>query len=432
MTCWTLTKPFASLLFALSLAACAATPPAERLAEPAPVPADSAPQAMEAGPEAGAEPSPPEPAIAVAEQAQSPRLPATAGARAAGSPPARTPSGQTDGVLRVRMVGDIMIGTDFPADYLPPQLRPGVGADAILGASMLAVLRDADLTLGNYEGTLFDGFGPHKTCGNPANCFVFRSPEYYADVLADAGFDGFSLANNHSGDFMDAGRRSTRAALARVGIAYTGHDEAGARSAVMTADGITVGFIGFAPNPGTLSINDPDRAARLVAELDRQVDVVIVTFHGGAEGRAATRVPRRTEIFLGENRGDVYAFARRVIDAGADVVFGHGPHVPRALDLYQGRLIAYSLGNFWTYGRFNIRGLGGVGPVLEADLAPDGQVLAARIIGTRQTDGGIPRVDPANEAAIVVADLTRQDFPEAPLSIAPDGTVAIGALVSGL
>ena len=72
-----------------------------------------------------------------------------------------------------------------------------------------------------------------------------------------------------------------------------------------------------------------------------------------------------------------------------------------------------------------------MGPVLEVDLAPDGQVLAARIIGTRQTDGGIPRVDPVNEAASVVADLTRRDVPEAPLSIGPDGTVAIGALVSG-
>ncbi|MCA8930967.1 MAG: CapA family protein, partial [Rhodospirillaceae bacterium] len=171
-------------------------------------------------------------------------------------------------------------------------------------------------------------------------------------------------------------------------------------------------------------------AARIVEELDRQADIVVVTFHGGAEGSGATHVPRQTEIFLGENRGNVYAFARRVIDAGADLVFGHGPHVPRALDVYRGRLIAYSLGNFWTYGRFNVSGLGGVGTVLEATLGPDGQVVEARIIGTRQQGAGIPALDPSNEAARTIAQLTLSDIPEAPISIAPDGTIALGALVS--
>ncbi|MCA8908959.1 MAG: CapA family protein, partial [Rhodospirillaceae bacterium] len=249
-------------------------------------------------------------------------------------------------------------------------------------------------------------------------------------VLADAGFDGVTLANNHSGDFLEAGRAATRAALERAGIAYTGHDEPGVRTAVMTVNGIRVGLAGFSPNPGTLSINDLEEAARIVEELDRQADIVVVTFHGGAEGSGATHVPRQTEIFLGENRGNVYAFARRVIDAGADLVFGHGPHVPRALDVYRGRLIAYSLGNFWTYGRFNVSGLGGVGTVLEATLAPDGQVVEARIIGTRQQGAGIPALDPSNEAARTIAQLTLSDIPEAPISIAPDGTIALGALVS--
>ena len=361
------------------------------------------------------------PAPAVAD------APAQAAAVRADALVAQAPEPDT---LRIRMVGDIMIGTDFPANFLPPQLSPGDGADAILDPDMIAVLRDADLTLGNFEGVLFDGFGPHKACNNPATCFVFRSPEYHADVLADAGFDGVTLANNHSGDFLVDGRIATRAALDRVGIAYTGHDEDGYRTALIPVNGVTVGFIGFAPNPGTLPLNDPDRAARLVAAMDQQADIIVATFHGGAEGGGATHVPRQTEIFLGENRGDVYRFARRVIDAGADIVFGHGPHVPRALDVYQGRLIAYSLGNFWTYGRFNIRALGGVGPVLEVEVDADGQAVAARIIGTRLVNGGIPTLDPSNEAARVIAELTLRDFPEAPLSIAPDGTISLGTLVS--
>ena len=381
-------------LLALAAAGCAGTRPgpvAEVVPEPSASPGDAADAAPAERRAASAEPE-----AAVAEP---------------------------QGTLTVMAVGDIMIGTDFPQNLLPPQLTPGAGADAILEPDLISLLRSADITFGNYEGTLFDGTGPHKTCGNPNVCYVFRSPEHYGDVLADAGFDAFALANNHSGDFLDGGRRATRAALDRAGIAYAGHDEDGARTATLTAEGLRVGFIAFAPNPGTLSINDHDRAARLVAELAADHDIVVVTFHGGAEGGGATRVTPGTEIFLGENRGDVYAFSRRMIDAGADLVFGHGPHVPRALDLYQDRLIAYSLGNFWTYVVMNIRGLGGVGPILEVELAADGRFVRGHIHGTRQHDRGIPRIDPTNEAAAVIAELTARDMPEAELTIAADGAV---------
>ena len=59
---------------------------------------------------------------------------------------------------------------------------------------------------------------------------------------------------------------------------------------------------------------------------------------------------------MGEDRGNIYEFSRFMIDNGADIVFGHGPHVLRAVDLYKDRFIAYSLGNFATYKRFNLSG----------------------------------------------------------------------------
>ncbi len=328
------------------------------------------------------------------------------------------------GTITLVGVGDIMMGTNFPQDFLDPSLQPGVRADAVLDPALLAILRRGDVTFGNMEGTLFDGTGPHKTCGNPANCYVFRSPEFYAAILADAGFNMMSLANNHSGDFLVAGRTATREALRRAGIVHAGLDEPGARTGTMTLnDGTRVGLIAFAPNPGTLPINDHGRAESMVRSLAADHDIVVVSFHGGAEGGSATRVPRHTEIFLGENRGDVFAFSRRMIDAGADVVLGHGPHVPRAVEVYNGRFIAYSLGNFWTYARMNIRGLGGVGPVVELHLARDGRLVAGRIHGTRQHGAGVPRLDPANEAAAAIADLTARDLPEVPLTIRSDGTL---------
>jgi hypothetical protein len=326
--------------------------------------------------------------------------------------------------VTVVAVGDIMMGSDFPTPLLHPALVPGAPADAVLDDRLLDILRGADLAVGNMEGTLFDGTGPHKTCNDPSACYVFRSPEHYAAILADAGFDLMALANNHSGDFAEAGRDATAAALARHGIGSAGIDAPGMRTATATLEGgYRVGFVAFAPNWGTLPIADIPRAARLVADLSETHDLVVVGFHGGAEGRGYTRVPRTTEMFLGENRGDVFAFSRAMVDAGADLVVGHGPHVPRAVEVYRERLIAYSLGNFWTYGRMNIRGLGGVGPVVEATMAPDGDLLAARIHGTRQVDRGVPRFDPSNEAARVIADLTAADFPEVPLEFAPDGSL---------
>ncbi|NBC33862.1 MAG: CapA family protein [Alphaproteobacteria bacterium] len=345
------------------------------------------------------------------------------------SPAPERPAAGPAGTVTLVAVGDIMMGTDFPQNFLHPALQPGSSADAVLEPGLLDLLRGADIAFGNFEGTLFDGSGAHKTCGNPANCYVFRSPEFYAEILADAGFDAVSLANNHSGDFLDAGRAATRHALTRAGIAYAGHDSPGHRTAtVVVDDGLRVGIAAFAPNPGTLPINDIPAAATLVTELAADHDIVLVSFHGGAEGSGAFRVPRRTEIFLGENRGDVFAFSRAMIDAGADVVIGHGPHVPRAVEVYRDRFIAYSLGNFWTYARMNIRGLGGLGPVAALVLAPDGRLLAAQIHSTRQRDRGIPFLDPTNESAAVIARLTAEDFPEITVTIAPDGRVTAPGL----
>jgi hypothetical protein len=324
-------------------------------------------------------------------------------------------------------VGDIMMGTDFPeAKYLNPDLTPGADLAALIGPRLLRLLQSADITFGNMEGSLFDGpdDAEHKPCKDPKSCYVFRSPSFHGEFLREMGFDVMSIANNHSGDFREAGRDATMAALARNGIAYAGLDLPGARTATLTTgEGARVGVLAVSPNWGTVSINDPDRAAGIVREPAARHDIVLVSFHGGAEGREMTRVPREMEIFYGEERGDVYAFAHAVIDAGADVVLGHGPHVPRAVEVYRGRFIAYSLGNFWTYGRFNLRDLAGVAAVVDLELARDGRLLTARIHSARQLGAGVPRFDDSGAAARAIAELTARDIPEAGLRFGPDGEI---------
>ncbi|HMP14121.1 MAG TPA: CapA family protein, partial [Saprospiraceae bacterium] len=253
-----------------------------------------------------------------------------------------------DSTYTVIGVGDMMLGTNYPStSYLPPN----DGKDLL--ADVRDYLKNADVTFGNLEGTMFDNGGTPKTCRDPSVCYVFRTPAKYVQYYLDAGFDVLSIANNHSGDFGPEGRRKTKEVLQEAGIAYAGlagTDE----YVIFERNGVKYGFCAFAPNSGTCNLRDIPGAQRIVKKLTEISDVVIVSFHGGAEGASHQHVTRKNETYIGENRGNVYEFAHAVIDVGADIVLGHGPHVTRAVELYKDRFIAYSLGNFCTYGRFSL------------------------------------------------------------------------------
>ncbi len=324
--------------------------------------------------------------------------------------------------FRIVAVGDMMLGTNYPdPKYLPP------GDGSMILREVNGLLQDADITIGNLEGTLLNEGGTPKRCGNPDACYAFRSPENYAQHFANAGFDFLSLANNHSGDFGPIGRSTTKRRLQEYGIAYAGlmgSDEIAYR----TFSGVRFAFIAFAPNSGTVDVRDISRARRLVEQADAEADIVVVTFHGGAEGKDAQHVTRQTEEYYKENRGNVYRFSHAVIDAGADAVMGHGPHVTRAMELYKGRLIAYSLGNFATYGRFNLRGPAGVAPLLKFTMDDTGRFVSGQVTPIYQTKPSGPKVDPQGRAIRILQDLSRQDFPESPLVISSTGLLTTSSL----
>jgi hypothetical protein len=327
-------------------------------------------------------------------------------------------------VYKIIGVGDIMMGSDYPQPIMDLRVSPGADPAAMLGAPLAALLKNADVTFGNYEGTMHTLQGGAKICRNPTQCYVFRSPPFHAEVLRRVGFNLMSTANNHAGDFGDAGRMATYESLRRTGIAVAGPDKDGMRTTVLRlADGTRVGLAAFGHNPGIPWITDVARAQTIVRELRRNADIVVVSFHGGAEGGKVLHVPRQTEIFLNENRGDVFRFSRGVVDAGAHIVFGHGPHVPRAIDVYKGAFIAYSLGNFWTYGRFNLKGSNGIAPVAEVNIDKLGKIASVRLHSIAQEHPGGPRLDPGAGAAKLVAQLTQQDFPEIHAQFLPDGRV---------
>jgi 2',3'-cyclic-nucleotide 2'-phosphodiesterase (5'-nucleotidase family) len=188
-------------------------------------------------------------------------------------------------------------------------------------------------------------------------------------------------------------------------------------------DGIKYGFVGFAPNRGTVSINDISYAKSLVAGLAKDCDIVIVSFHGGAEGRAYNRVPKKSEMFYGENRGNVYEFSHAMVDAGADIVFGHGPHVVRGVELYKDRMIAYSLGNFCTAGDFSITGISGYAPILKVYTDRQGKFLEGKLFSALQKDKTGPVMDPDHLAAKEIKRLTELDFPTTPITISLTGEI---------
>jgi len=325
------------------------------------------------------------------------------------------PPDTTPVLIELIGVGDMMLGTNYPsASYLPPD-----GGRTML-ADVETILQDADITVGNLEGTILDSGGTPKRCNNPAACYVFRSPESYGQHFGNAGFDFLSLANNHSGDMGPAGRSKTKEVLDEQGIKYAGlagSDE----MAIIEKDGIKYGFCAFAPNRGTCDIRNIPRAVAIVKQLVEETDIVIVSFHGGAEGSSHQHVPRSTETYYGENRGDVYKFSHALIDAGADVIFGHGPHVTRAMELYKDRLICYSLGNFCTYGRFNVRGVNGVAPIVKVTLDQEGVFQEGMVTPIYQMKAHGPKVDGQKRAIGLLQELTRADFPETSLVIGDDG-----------
>jgi len=339
---------------------------------------------------------------------------------AATEPPVEAPAAPAEPVRRaptkisIAAVGDMMIGTDYPEDHLPDD--DGVG----FLAGVAPWLWSADVAFGNLEGVLVDGGEPGKKCSNPKACYLFRSPSRYAFHYRAAGFDVLSLANNHARDFGEEGRTATMQALAAAGIYHSGRE---GDFASFEVKGLRIAVLAYAVTKNSNMLLDYALSEQTVRDFAATHDIVIVSFHGGAEGSDVTRLPFADEEYYGEPRGDVVRFARMVVDAGADLVIGHGPHVVRAMERYNDRLIAYSLGNFATYYGISVAGIKGIAPILVATLDEEGRFVEGEIISTRQLRPAGPSLDPQGRALKMIRGLSIEDFGNSGLEFHPDGRV---------
>ncbi|MFN8217330.1 MAG: CapA family protein [Solirubrobacterales bacterium] len=310
---------------------------------------------------------------------------------------ASPPAGAAGRSLTIAAVGDTILGNT-------PQLpqRPGRYLAAV------APQLRADAVFGNLEGTLTHASYSTK-CGGASSgsCYAFRNPPRFARVLRHAGFTALSDANNHFGDFGARGEAETVRALRRAGIAQTGRP---GEIALRRVRGTRVAFLGFAPYANTAPLTDLPAARRLIRRADRRAAIVVCMIHAGAEGAGETHVSGHEEHYLGEDRGNPERFAHMAVRAGADLVVGSGPHVLRGMQLYRGRLIAYSLGNFAGFHNFSGAGVQGLSAVLHVSLGPGGRLRAGRLAPLRLLGPGRPVPDRSGAATRLVSRLSRHDF----------------------
>ncbi len=306
---------------------------------------------------------------------------------------------QAKDILKIAAVGDVMIGTWEP-------LTEEEGSR--LFSACRGFLKTSDVAFFNYEGVL-TSLETSERETLEGKKFVFKAPPRYGKFLSKAGFNMASIANNHINDFDLEGKEETMETFGKLGITFSGPPGILAH---LDVRGLKVVMIAFAPYYHSHYLLDIKAARKLVSRLAGKNDIVIVSMHGGSEGEEAVRTPLEMEFYHEEERGELVKFARAMIDAGADLVLGHGPHVPRAMEVYKERLIAYSLGNFRTLEGFRISGRAGYAPLLLAELDRTGRLVGGRVISFIQTYWRPLRRDPRNRAARLIHELGALDFPD--------------------
>jgi len=314
--------------------------------------------------------------------------------------------------LSFTFTGDIMLGTDYPSkEFLPPKSRNFL-------LEIKKYLTNSVFTAGNLEGSICSHSAKARKSGK--NSYSFRTPLALAGYLKDAGFNILNLANNHSFDFGQTGFTETTDFLTERNIGFCGIKD---QVHISTAGELKVAWAGFSPYNRHNNINDIPSAQKLIKSLRNTADIIVVSFHGGAEGEDALDVPGKTEYFYNENRGDVQNFARSCIDAGADIIWGHGPHVLRAMEIYRERIIMYSLGNFCGYRRFKVQGAAGLSVIARITVLEDGTFSGGTLIPLLLRPLGIPVFDDSHAAIQLIKDLSSRNYPSSPLIIGEDGSL---------
>jgi poly-gamma-glutamate capsule biosynthesis protein CapA/YwtB (metallophosphatase superfamily) len=277
----------------------------------------------------------------------------------------------------------------------------------------------SDLTVGNME-TALGSSGTTKCGKGSTNCYAFQAPASEALGVAQSGFSAVNVANNHTDDAGPAGMAETDTALSAARLLWTGRP---GQITYLTRNGVRIALLGFAPYDYDSNLLDIPAAQAQVRQAAAHAQLVIVFMHAGAEGVTAQHVRPGMETYDGELRGNPIAFSHAVIDAGADLVLGSGPHVLRAMQWYHGKLIAYSLGNFAGYYTLGLTGVTADSAILHVVLRANGTFASGSVTPIRLAGAGLPEPDPARTGIQLINSLSRADLGPSGVHINPGGVI---------
>lgn len=232
--------------------------------------------------------------------------------------------------ITISAAGDCTLGTD---EYFDPSTSLNAYYDSngpeYFFQNVKSIFDADDLTIVNMEGTLTE------ETARQDKTYAFKGPAEYAQILTSGGVEAANLANNHSHDYGDKSYTDTIETIEAAGIVSFGYD----RTAVMDVNGIKVGLVGTYELADGMGCED-EMIANIKAVEEQGAQIVIVSFHWGLE----------RENYPTENQVNL---AHSAIDNGADLVLGHHPHVLEGIEVYNGKNIVYSLGNFCFGGNSN-------------------------------------------------------------------------------
>ena len=233
-------------------------------------------------------------------------------------------------LITATFTGDFTIGGDSRkrTDIFNDELKKQGGDINFPLRNVRDILMADDLTLVNFEGTLTDStYVPNN---KKENQFLFSAPPEYVSILADNGIEAVALENNHVMDHGKAGYQDTCDTLSAAGVAYSGHLGA---STFTTETGVKIGMLAYQTFNGNYKNIYAAIEGDIKALRDAGCALVVVSYHWGEE---KDYVPNERQVPLG----------RATIDAGADLVIGHHSHRMNPIEVYKGKYICYSLGNF--------------------------------------------------------------------------------------
>jgi hypothetical protein len=314
--------------------------------------------------------------------------------------------------------GDVMLGSNLDTAWARTVHGDASGAalplppPARLIDPLRPLVEDAAVVLINVEGAIGEGPVSGKCRPGSTRCYQFRQEVAAAWALRTLSAQGVvvgNVANNHAMDAGAAGFEATVRHLREAGVLVTGADTLPAVVPLPSGDTLAIlGFSTFSAGPDARRLDD---VRRHVSRAARRYRYVAVTVHLGAEGKAAQRTADARESFAGEDRGNPVAFARAVVESGGSVVFGHGPHVLRAIEWQGDALVVYSLGNLLTHGPFTREEPLNRGGFACVRLSRGGGVLWGELRAIVQQRPGVAFPDSTDRAGHLVDSLSALDFP---------------------